>query len=54
VAASPRRSGRNITARAFDAILASIALANELDVFTSNPKDVDGIEGLGVVALPHP
>ena len=54
VVASLRRSGRKTTARAFDAILASIALANELDVFTCNPKDFDGIDGLGVVALPHP
>ena len=54
VAASLRRSGRKTTARAFDAILASIALANELDLFTCNPKDFDGIEGLGVIALPHP
>ncbi len=54
VAASLRRSGRKTTGRAFDAILASIALANELDVFTCNPKDFDGIDGLGVVALPHP
>jgi tRNA(fMet)-specific endonuclease VapC len=54
VAASLRRSGRKTTARTFDAILASIALANELDIFTCNPKDFDAIDGLGVVALPHP
>ncbi|MGH9041537.1 MAG: type II toxin-antitoxin system VapC family toxin [Acidimicrobiia bacterium] len=54
VAASLRRSGRKTTARAFDAVLASIALANELDIYTCNPKDFDGIDGLNVVAVAHP
>jgi predicted nucleic acid-binding protein len=54
VAASLRRSGRKTTARAFDAILASIARANDVDVYTCNPKDFDGIDGLNVVAVPHP
>jgi predicted nucleic acid-binding protein len=54
VAASLRRSGRKPAARAFDALLASIALANQLDVYTCNPDDFAGISGLGVVAVPHP
>jgi predicted nucleic acid-binding protein len=54
VAASLRRSGRKTAARAFDALLASIALANELDVVTCNPDDFAGIDGLGLVAVPHP
>lgn len=54
VAASLRRSGRKPAARAFDALVASIALANQLDVYTCNPDDFSGIEGLGVVSVPHP
>ena len=54
VAASLRRSGRKPAARAFDALVASIALANQLDVYTCNADDFAGIEGLGVVSVPHP
>jgi hypothetical protein len=54
VAASLRRSGRKPAARAFDALLASIALANQLDVYTCNPDDFAGIAGLGVAPVPHP
>jgi hypothetical protein len=54
VAASPRRSGRKATARAYDAMIAAIAIANDLPVYTCNPTDFDGIEGLRVVAVPHP
>jgi hypothetical protein len=54
VAASLRRAGRKPTARAFDALVAATAIANELDVYTCNPKDFEGIDGLGVVAIPHP
>lgn len=54
VAASLRRAGRKRAARAFDAILASTALANQLPVFTCNPKDYEGIDGLSLVAVPHP
>ncbi len=54
VAASLRRSGRTTTARAFDALTAATALANGLDVYTCNPKDFEGIDGLNVVAIPHP
>ena len=54
VAASLRRSGRKPAARAFDALIASIALANRLDVYTCNPDDFAGIDGLNVVPVPHP
>lgn len=54
VAASLRRSGRKATTRAFDALIAATALANGLDVYTCNPKDFEGIDGLNVVAIPHP
>ena len=54
VAASLRRSGRKASARAYDAMIAAIALANELPLFTCNPADFSGIEGLTVIAVPHP
>jgi tRNA(fMet)-specific endonuclease VapC len=54
VAASLHRAGRKTTARAYDAMIAAIALANELPVYTCNPADFEGIEGLRVVAVPVP
>jgi tRNA(fMet)-specific endonuclease VapC len=54
VAASLRRSGRKAAARAYDAMIAAIALANDLPVYTCNPDDFSGIEGLDVVAVPVP
>lgn len=54
VAASLRRSGRNSTARAYDAMIAATAVANGLPVYTCNPSDFAGIDGLDVVAIAHP
>ena len=54
VAASLRDAGRKPSARAYDALIAAVALANEMPLFTVNPKDFDGIEGLEVVAVVHP
>jgi len=54
VAASLRRSGRKTRARAYDAMIAATAIANELPIFTCNPTDFEGIEGLEVVAVPIP
>jgi tRNA(fMet)-specific endonuclease VapC len=54
VAASLRRVGRKTTARAYDAMIAAIALANDLPIYTCNPEDFNGIEGLRVVAVPVP
>jgi predicted nucleic acid-binding protein len=54
VAASLRRSGRKPVARAYDAMIAAIALANGLPLYTCNPGDFAGIEGLIVVAVPLP
>ena len=54
VAASLRRAGRKPAARAYDAMIAAIAIANDLPVVTVNPSDFAGIEGLTVVAVPHP
>lgn len=52
VAASLRRSGRKPAARAYDALIAATALSNDLPVYTCNPDDFAGIEGLEVVAVP--
>lgn len=54
VAASLRRAGRKTSARSYDAMIASIALANELPLYTCNTADFEGIEGLHVVAVPVP
>jgi predicted nucleic acid-binding protein len=54
VAASLRRSGRKSAARAYDAMIAAIAVANGLPLFTCNPGDFAGIDGLTVVAVDHP
>jgi tRNA(fMet)-specific endonuclease VapC len=54
VAASLRRSGRKTTARAYDAMIAATAIAADLPVYTCNPSDFMGIDGLEVVEVPHP
>lgn len=54
VAASLRRSGRKRRARAFDALIAATAIANGLPLYTCNPDDFEGVEGLVVRAVPHP
>jgi tRNA(fMet)-specific endonuclease VapC len=54
VAASLRRVGRKTSARAYDAMIAAIAIANDLPLYTCNPDDFTGIEGLEVVAVAHP
>jgi predicted nucleic acid-binding protein len=54
VAASLRNAGRKPTARAYDAMIAATALANNLPVYTCNPADFAGIDGLTVVPVPVP
>lgn len=54
VAASLRRAGRTTAARAYDALIAATALANDLPVYTCNPTDFTGIDDLEVVAISHP
>jgi hypothetical protein len=54
VAASLRRAGRKASARAHDAMIAAIALANELPLYTCSPGDFAGIDELDVVAVPVP
>ncbi len=52
VAAGLRQSGRKRQARAYDAMIAATALAHELPVYTCNPDDFAGIDGLTVVRVP--
>jgi len=54
VSASLRQAGRKTRARAYDAMIAAIALAHDLPVYTCNPDDFHGIEGLEVVPVPVP
>ena len=53
VAAALRRTGRKPAARAYDAMIAAVARANDLPVYTCNPTDFRGIEGLTVVDVPY-
>jgi tRNA(fMet)-specific endonuclease VapC len=54
VAASLRQSGRKTTARAYDALIAATAIAHQLPVYTCNPADFQGIDGLQVVPVQLP
>jgi tRNA(fMet)-specific endonuclease VapC len=54
VAAALRQSGRKPAARSYDAMIAATALASGLPVYTCNPQDFAGIDGLEVVAVPLP
>jgi tRNA(fMet)-specific endonuclease VapC len=54
VAAALRRGGRKVAARSYDAMIAAIALANDLPIYTCNPDDFSGIDGLAVVPVRVP
>jgi predicted nucleic acid-binding protein len=54
VAASLRRAGPKPSARAYDAMIAAVCVANELPIHTCNPDDFSGIDGLNVVDVHHP
>jgi tRNA(fMet)-specific endonuclease VapC len=54
VAASLRRAGRKPAARSYDAMIAAVAIANDLPLYTSNPDDFATLEQLRVVDVPHP
>lgn len=54
VAASLRRAGRKAAARTYDAMIAATALANDLPVYTCNPGDFEGIDGLTVIPVATP
>lgn len=54
VATDLRAAGRKVQARAFDALIAAVALANRLPLFTVNPDDFVGIRGLDLRPVEHP
>ncbi|MHB1517506.1 MAG: PIN domain-containing protein [Acidimicrobiales bacterium] len=54
VADALRASGRMIQARSYDAMIAATAIATELPLYTVNPDDFTGIEGLDLHSIPHP
>jgi tRNA(fMet)-specific endonuclease VapC len=54
VAASLRQAGRKPSARAYDAMIAATAISRDLPVYTCNPADFIGIDGLTVIAVPVP
>ena len=35
-------------------MIAAVAVANGLPLYTCNPEDFAGIDGLTVIAVPHP
>lgn len=54
VAASLRGAGRRPAVRAYDALIASIAIAQGLPLYTADPDGYAGIAGLELVVVPHP
>jgi tRNA(fMet)-specific endonuclease VapC len=54
VAASLRRAGRKPAARSYDAMIAAVAVANGLPLYTCNPDDFAAINQLSVIDVPHP
>lgn len=54
VAASLRNKGRKTSARTYDAMIAAVAIANGLPLYTCNPRDFAGIDGLEVVSVTPP
>jgi len=54
VAADLRKAGRTTSARAYDALIAAVAVAQQLPLYTVNPRDFEHISALELVAVPHP
>jgi predicted nucleic acid-binding protein len=54
VAADIRSVGRKTKARSYDALIAAIAISNDLPLYTVNPSDFLGIDRLNLIAVPHP
>lgn len=54
LASAVRRPGRSVQPRAMDVLIASVAVANELPLYTCNPDDFAGMAELELVAVPHP
>ena len=54
VAASLRSVGRKPAARAYDALIAASAIAEDVPLYTCNPDNFAGIDALDVRPVPHP
>ncbi len=54
VAASLHRAGRKTRARAYDAMIAAIAVSNDLPLYTCNPSDFEHMDDLDLRPVPHP
>lgn len=54
VVAARRRAGRRERARTMDLLIAATAVAHGLALYTVNPSDFLGIDGLELQALGHP
>ncbi|HVO55763.1 MAG TPA: type II toxin-antitoxin system VapC family toxin [Solirubrobacterales bacterium] len=51
VAVSLRGAGRKVAARTYDAMIAATAISAGLPLYTCNPRDFEGIEGLRLVPV---
>jgi hypothetical protein len=54
VASSLSSAGRKVQARSYDAMIAAIAIATDLPLYTVNPSDIAGIDELDLHSIPHP
>lgn len=54
LAASLRQGGRDVRPRALDVLIAAVAVANDMPLYTCNPGDFTGMAELRLVAVPHP
>ena len=54
VASALRRAGRKPATRSYDAMIAAVAVANDLPLYTCNPDGFTAIEQLLVIDVPHP
>ena len=52
VASDLRKAGRKPSARAYDALIAAIAIANDFPLYTTNPDDFIGISELDLIPVP--
>ncbi len=54
VASDLRRAGRKPSARAYDALIAAVAISRGLPLYTTNPEGYAAIGGLDLIPVPHP
>lgn len=54
VVRSMRAAGRKAASQTTDALISAVALAHGLPLYTCDPADFAVIDGLQVVAVPHP